>query len=894
MPPASVLDDCLDDNAVAELVEGRLEGVALAKAEAHLAQCDACRALVAHAAGAPLASGVGVAFEATQRSDDAPHADAELARGARVGRYEVLERIGAGAMGTVYAALDPSLDRKVALKLIRAQVAGPELEARLLREAKAMARLSHPEVIAIYDAGRHGDRLFIAMELVHGGTLSEWLHAAPRTWRQVLDVYMRAGRGLAQAHAAGIVHRDFKPDNVLVGDDGRVRVTDFGLARAARDEDAARVDEGFASPAIDPPAPVDVSLTRTGALVGTPMYMAPEQLAGRAADVRSDVYSFSVALYEGLYDDRPFAGRSFAELVAARTAGKLRPPPSTSKVPLRLRRALLVGLRTSPDERYASMDALLDALDRAIRAPRVPIVVGASIVAAATAIFFMARGTSTSVAPVASAPSASSAAIAAAGSCVSHAACSSSHAGEPYVCRASDHTCVPIASEDCIATYEPNDPARDDTIWLGAMFPRTGPAAAAMGTMNVAGTELARKEIAQATRALDGTNASLRVRRIALVTCDDAVDPMRAARHLVDDVGVPAILGFGSGQRLVDVAGSLLIARGVLTIATATTSTLVTRLPQPPDLPHMVFRTTYNLEGVADATAAILHDVLEPRLPRQGATRVALVRQDSAAVMSFADVFYKRLAFNGKPAVENGHAYREITYSTEADPVVESARVADAVADLAPAFVVVIGSRVVAGPVLDAIESRWKATSLRPTYVVPNESLDQYATYLGRSVDRRRRLFGIQSVSGSAVNARFVMRYNAAHSDKVQLTLNPGNAYDAFYLLAYAAFAIGAERVSGAALARAFARLVPPGRPIEVGPTPVFDALTVLATGGTIDLEGTQSALDFDLTTGEAPSDFALLCAAIDRDGGANGEDVESGVVFRSAPRRIEGAPRCP
>ena len=235
MPTASVLAECLDDNAVAELVEGRLEGDALAKAEAHLAQCEACRMIVAQAAGASEQSGIVTGGSATRPSEG--DGDAPLARGARVGRYEVIDWIGAGAMGTVYAARDPSLDRKVALKLIRAKVAGPDLETRLLREAKAMARLSHPEVISVYDAGRHGDRLFIAMEFVDGGTLGDWLKATPRSSREILAVYVRAGRGLAQAHAAGIVHRDFKPDNVLVGVDGRVRVTDFGLARADRGEE---------------------------------------------------------------------------------------------------------------------------------------------------------------------------------------------------------------------------------------------------------------------------------------------------------------------------------------------------------------------------------------------------------------------------------------------------------------------------------------------------------------------------------------------------------------------------------------------------------------------------------------------------------------------------------
>ena len=897
MPPASVIAECLDDNAVAELVDGKLDGAALANAEAHLVRCQACRALVAHAAGPLAESGVAMGLASTQRSDPTDREDVPLARGARVGRYEVIEWLGAGAMGTVYAAQDPALERKIALKLIRAQVAGPDLEARLLREAKAMARLSHPEVIAVYDAGRHDDRLFIAMELVDGGTLREWLRAAPRTRQEILAVYLRAGRGLAQAHAAGIVHRDFKPDNVLVGADGRVRVTDFGLARTVRSDEPLGVTTDDGARTERDAQALDASLTRTGTLVGTPVYMAPEQLAGRAADERSDVYSFCIALYEALHGERPFAGKTMKELVAAKAAGNVRPPPAKPNIPGRLRRALLAGLSVHPADRPASMSALLDTLARAARAPRRPFVFAAAlvaVVAGAGTVVVKPWARSPSRAGAAASASAS-ASPAGAGACTTHRACTESHGGAPYLCRASDRTCVPIASEDCTPKYEANDLVADDTVWLGAMFPLTGPAAAAYGTMNVEGTELARKELAQATRALDGTHASLRVRRIALVACDDSVDPMRAARHLVDDVGVPAILGFGSGQKLVDVAGSFLIGRGIVSIASLSSSPFLTRVPQPADLPHMVWRTTFSLDDVASATAVVIHDVLEPRQNRKShATRIALVREDTAATSSFADVFYKQLAFNGKPALENGRDYEEITFAAGAPIEASTTRAADRVVEAAPGIVVLLGAPSATVALVGAVEARWKPGAPRPTYVVANDSLEDFASYLGTSIDRRRRLFAIESLSSSTVNARFVFRYNDVHDEHVTQFINPGVSYDAFYLLAYAVYALGKEPVDGPALARAFEHLVPPGRPIEVGPTQVFDALTVLAAGGRIDLQGTQSTLDFDLATGEAPSDFALLCARVDGDGGANGEDVESGVVGRARARRIEGTMRCP
>ncbi len=304
---------------------------------------------------------------AVPMSPSNPLADPDdLPRGARVGRYEILERLGAGAMGTVYAAHDPNLDRRVALKLIRAQVAGPELELRLLREAKAMARLSHPEIVSVYDAGRDGDRIFIAMELVVGSTLRKWLADRPRAWREIVAIYARAGRGLAQAHASGIVHRDFKPDNVLIGDDGRVRVTDFGLARSVREEDAP-LSSGTEPKNVALDSAVPAPLTRTGTLAGTPAYMGPEQLDGTAVDARSDIYAFCVALYEAVYGELPFGSTSLLAHYQEKKSGAIHAPSAPGDVPARVRRLLLVGLRPQPENRYASMEELLRGLDRATK-----------------------------------------------------------------------------------------------------------------------------------------------------------------------------------------------------------------------------------------------------------------------------------------------------------------------------------------------------------------------------------------------------------------------------------------------------------------------------------------------------------------------------------------------
>ncbi|HYO72481.1 MAG TPA: serine/threonine-protein kinase [Archangium sp.] len=280
------------------------------------------------------------------------------------GRYTVLNRLGQGGMGDVVAVYDSRLDRRVALKLLRRDwdpgLSQHDLETRMLREAQAMARLSHPNVVAIYDVGTLEDgAIFIAMEMVEGQTLRRWSEQAPRTWRETLDVYLEAGRGLAAAHEAGLVHRDFKPENVLVGKDGRVRVTDFGLARAGASSPVAPSN----TPLPLPPGSLDSPLTLQGTLLGTPRYMAPELLRAGPADARSDLFAFCVALYEALYRQHPFTGATQAESTQAQLEGRVKPPPAHTDVPAWVERTLVQGLRADPAQRPASMQKLVAALE---------------------------------------------------------------------------------------------------------------------------------------------------------------------------------------------------------------------------------------------------------------------------------------------------------------------------------------------------------------------------------------------------------------------------------------------------------------------------------------------------------------------------------------------------
>jgi tetratricopeptide (TPR) repeat protein/predicted Ser/Thr protein kinase len=303
---------------------------------------------------------------------DASQSEATPPIGSRMGRYVVLSTLGMGAMGVVLAAYDPDLDRKAALKLMRPRGSRTAVaQARLAREAQALAKLNHPNVVTIYDVGMHQGQVFVAMEFVAGMTLREWM-ATPRRWQDVVRVFAAAGRGLAAAHEVGLVHRDFKPENVMIDARERVRVMDFGLARGLDDATAEDSSVEMARAQLEPDDPDAISalrstsladpLTRTDALVGTPAYMAPEQWLRLDTTPHTDQFSFCVALDEALHGRHPFGGVALEARARAVLRSEIVPPPRTSKVPSHVRRVVLRGLARRASERYPSMHALLDAL----------------------------------------------------------------------------------------------------------------------------------------------------------------------------------------------------------------------------------------------------------------------------------------------------------------------------------------------------------------------------------------------------------------------------------------------------------------------------------------------------------------------------------------------------
>lgn len=305
----------------------------------------------------------------------------DLPKGTPIGRYMVIKRLGAGGMGVVYAAYDPELNRKVAIKLLHIRRMGgsadAEARARLLHEAQSMARLSDPHVISVFDVGTAFEQIFVAMEFLEGGTLTDWL-AQPHSTDQILTLFHQAGLGLAAAHEKGLIHRDFKPDNVLLTTDGHPKVVDFGLAREFKgaSDNQASAHKKLHSSAQDRLADLPAELreaiaqsqalsspvTQHGAIMGTPRYMAPEQFNGLSTDERTDVFTFCVVLYEALYGMQAFPGSTLGQLAVSVLEGKLQQPTDRKGVPSYIHRMLLRGLAIAPEQRPSTLREILDVI----------------------------------------------------------------------------------------------------------------------------------------------------------------------------------------------------------------------------------------------------------------------------------------------------------------------------------------------------------------------------------------------------------------------------------------------------------------------------------------------------------------------------------------------------
>jgi serine/threonine-protein kinase len=903
-------------------------------------------------------------------------------------KYTLERVLGVGGMATVYLGVHRNNRNRVAVKVLHPEAsAEPDVVARFLREGYVANSIGHRGAVRVLDDDRAEDgAAFLVMELLEGETLHERAkrfvgklpaREALAIARELLDV-------LAAAHERGVIHRDIKPENLFLTTDRALKVLDFGIARIA-----------------------DAPGTWTGAAMGTPAFMPPEQALGRAdeVDARSDLWAVGATLFTLLTGRFVHEAKTGAETVVHAAT---RPAPSLATLAPDLPAPIVAlvdrALAFDREDRFADARAMAQALDEAhvaaygepvspasigavplsmrhaprsagfdasLRetlpaepsrpptsresAPTAPIaptvppalpstptrpsgdvritrdtasrstppapgsqargaIVAVALALAAGAALVIARlrhpPSDVRVPPAGAAPCAADADChdpawicgsasrceprpAAVPACTESRACVAANGGKPAICRKPDGVCVPLESEDCRVLAQPGDVENDATIWVGAMFPLQGTMATSYGNDERDAVELARRDFAETVGGLPPARPGGPRRPIAVVMCDDAEQPARAATHLVDDLRVPAVLGFALSKEVADLATSHFNPKGVLALA-ANTSSILRGIPRAPGEPRLVWRTTVSSDQMTAPRMALLADLAEPQLratpgllAKGEPIRVALVRIGNSSGLATADRVVASLRFNGKSVAENGDRFRQFVFNGWDDAALhrrEEERIASEIAAFRPHVVL----HDIDDPLVPAVERAWPAAErFRPLYLGPHVNQPEIRAFVRAHPEAKKRILTSDTLSSTPIVAKHVLRHNEVFARKITASTGHGAPYDAFYVLAYAVAALGGEPVTGRALARAMPRLVPPGVPIDVGPGGIIDALNALASGKNIDLAGTTTSLDFDAESGEAPADFAIFCATPD---GA----AESGIVFRARSQKLEGTLRCP
>ncbi len=806
--------------------------------------------------------------------------------------FRVVERLGEGGMGVVYRAVDEKLRRSVALKVLSARYLADDRNSELLfREARAAASVGHPNIGAIHELHDATDPAFIVMEFAAGETLRARIERKPIAIDEAIAIARSIASALAAAHESGLVHRDLKPENVMVSAAGVVKVLDFGLAKVAHEADpiASSTEAPRVAHALALTVPASSHSTRKGRVMGTLPYMSPEQSRGDVVDARTDVFAFGVVLYEMLARQLPFertANEPWNWGDAQSSDWRVRAPiqRANPRTPRALAKIVERCLAYEAAERFANGAEIVRALeDVGVRDRNwtVPAVVGGVACAVGVALFANARAHRNEGAT----PASSAAIVADTRECTKSTECVKKNRGKPFVCNARN-VCAAIETEQCHASYEPGDLERDDTVWIGAMFPTSGDQAY-YGVLEMNAVELGRRDFAEAMKHLTPRAGETPARPLGLVECDDgAGDPERMARHLVEDVGVPAVIGFRTSVETLDLATSIFVPHDVMTVASISVSARLDGIPQGPG-PRMVWRTTYEAGSTAKAIAALIERrESELRLGPAKAMRVALVRPKNRNVESFGEQLMASVRFNGKSALENDALYREFALD-EAGEHENDDRTARDIAAFAPDVVVAIAE----GEFLERIERAWRGAAARPFYIANTAIAPDLVRFLAKEPSRRQRFFGLTPVSTTAPNARFVLHYNETFKDPVTRTFAPNGSYDAFYLVAYASY--GASAVDGQGLARSVKKVVSGSTHVDVGPSGILAAFGVLRRGEPINLDGALGTLDFDLETGEAPVDFAIVCGDIDANGHVVGS-VDSGLVYDAERQTLKGQARCP
>ncbi len=845
-----------------------------------------------------------------------------LTPGDEIGRYRILAALGGGGMGEVYRAHDARLARDVALKVLRPDDkdggTGDDTTngaARMIREARAAAALEHANLIAVYDVGEltlprgQGEVAFIAMELVKGRPLRAHVGDASIPLAERLRWLIDVARGLGAAHAAGIVHRDVKPENVMIRRDGVVKVLDFGVAKKT-------ASLGPALGTTSTEAQIMPTLTARGAVVGTPYYMAPEQMRNETLDGRVDQFAWGVMAYELLTGKPPWGTEGGAlQTMSEILSGDPVPPSRVNpQIPPGLEAVVMRTLRKSREQRYETMEALVAALtdDSVGVAPTEPRIVvaggrvssaslpdvagesqtsgahatvlagpvgrrgsGRAWVAGLAAALLLAGGGLAVERWHASRPAPSTAPAASAvpaRECTTSDACARAAGGKPRVCR--DGACVALESEDCRVMAEPSDVGNDETLWIGAMYRKPENPD---GVPRIKAMDLARREIARAG-GLPPRKGSAKRRPVGVLLCSTERDERAAATHLAE-VGVPVVVGY---VRDVDTIASVFLPRGMALLSLANDGRL-TRIQPAQERPRLVWRATASAASYGSAAAALVSSLAADA---RAAPRVLILRLRSEINLQRADAFLSTLRVGGKSVADMASAILEIDHDVSSPQMTDADR--EKMARFAPTVVVALDATT---DWLQALEAM--RLSPRPLYVVMGGPwIDAIPSVVGGDERARPRFYVIDTPATTDQNVKFAMRFNDAFAPSLTVTAGsaPSVPYDPIYVAALAAVASSDRPLTGASIAEGIAALVPPGPRVEVGPAQLFEAFDRVQSGQHIDLDGAGSPLDFDVATGESDVGLSVYCLQRSRTGL---DWAESGALYDPAAGALRGLRRC-
>jgi serine/threonine protein kinase len=923
-----------------------------------------CRTTEAPAPREPVSEPSGVIFSMPDRPAHDPLMGHRLG-----GRYRVLRALGRGGMGAVYEVEGPTGEH-FAAKVITRDATWKDTQpvARFIREAHSVTKIDDVHVTRTIELGT--DMAlgvpFLVMELLHGQDLGAlFKQRGAMEPGPLLRIFAQAATGLSAAHKQGVIHRDVKPANIFLhtGRDGvlTVKICDFGLAKALQlaDEDAPSHE-----------------LTRTGGILGTPMYMSPEHATNpREVDARADIWSLCASLYEGLSGEKLWGGvgSTIAELMLAICTRPFPPLAVTAPwVSPPIAAIVEKGLERDPADRWPDLDSMIAAMapyledgtdvppealvsvdarrlsERVMPRPKTYAVssnaptqpdkggIGAASsaapapfaathsesaltgpsplpatehppparsrrlvrAAAAGALALVAAGAGTQLwrgsrvaAPVTTLPGTAAAATR---ECAKNAECAKGHPGAPWICGPGGR-CAPLESEDCRVLAEPGAAENDETIWFGTMFPLSGDLAG-VGTESTNAVELARREFASVSAGLPPSGGAPAA-PIGLVACDDATNAARAAEHLMQDVHAPAVIGFSASNEVIDLASRFFLPSHALTIATLNHSPLITKVPQRADGPRLVWRLADSYGQTPEVMTLVIRQVIEPGLRATGGLapherlRAAAILEETATGLGAEDSLLEELRINDRRALDNHDDFRVYRCSA-AGAGSTCEQYADAIVTFRPHVIIYVLNAANLVPLFRKLEGRWPADArFRPRYL-ENSEFEGLAPFFDERPERRRQFLGLTPPYNDA-SAKLTRRYNAAFHTQVEETHIPAQPYDAFYLLAFAAFAAKERPREGTTLAAAFPRLMPPAPSIEVGPSSLLEVFSRLSRGERVALDGASALVDLDLATGERRTDFDVLCPGVGADGRASGS-VASGLRYNHVNHVLEGTRSCP